>query len=523
MTESARCSDMDRIRRYWPTDLLASLVVFLVALPLCMGIAIASGVPPAAGLISGIVGGIVVGLTSGAPLQVSGPAAGLAVIAFELVQEHGMQAFALIVATAGMLQMAAGAVRLGQWFRAVSPAVIQGMLAGIGVLIFASQFHVMVDDRPQPSGIANLLSIPAAIWKGMLPGEVPSHYWAARIGLLTILITASWKLLAPKRLKIVPAPLVAVVTASAVAAASNLDIDYISVGDVFANVRFPTSELVRSYNRHLLLEAIGVAFVASAETLLCANALDKLHNDPALRTRYDKELFAQGLGNLICGVLGGLPVTGVIVRSATNVEAGARTRLSAIAHGVWMLTLVTTSPQLLNYIPTSSLAAILVFTGYKLMNPKALRELLQYGKIEVAVYFATVATIVVEDLLTGVIVGICLSAARLLHQFSRVQTVVVSDPKNNRTRVQLRGAATFIGLPKIAAALDGIGPATEIHVDLEHLDFIDHACLDLLMNWGKRHELAGGRLIIDWGALTDRFHQGNSALDVEQPRSEAVS
>lgn len=214
-------------RGWWTNDLLASVVVFLVALPLCMGIAIASGVPAeqsaAVGILTGIVGGLVVGLLSGSPLQVSGPAAGLSVIVFELVQRYDWEGVGVVVLIAGIAQLAAGALGLGQWFRAVSPAVINGMLAGIGVLIFASQFHVMVDDSPKGSGLDNLLSIPEAVWKG-LPFNGSAHHWAALTGLLTIIAITLWNMLARGKLRILPAPLVAVVLATAVAAALDLPI-----------------------------------------------------------------------------------------------------------------------------------------------------------------------------------------------------------------------------------------------------------------------------------------------------------
>lgn len=223
------------IRNYFPLifkkDLLASIVVFLVALPLCMGIAIASGLPPAAGLITGIVGGIVVGSLSGAPLQVSGPAAGLTVMVYEIVQRDGISILGPIVLLAGIVQIAAGYLGMGQWFRAVSPAVIKGMLAGIGVLIFASQFHVMVDDSPRGSGIANLLSIPEAIYKGVVPLDDSPHHWAAMIGILTILVIIIWKPIVPKPLKVIPAPLVAVVVATIASTFIQVPINRVSLPD----------------------------------------------------------------------------------------------------------------------------------------------------------------------------------------------------------------------------------------------------------------------------------------------------
>jgi MFS superfamily sulfate permease-like transporter len=205
-------------------DLMASVVVFLVALPLCMGIAIASGAPPALGLITGIIGGLIVGFLAGQPLQVSGPAAGLTVLVWELIQQFGLPALGLAVLVAGALQLAAGFAGLGRWFRAVSPAVVQGMLAGIGVLIFASQFHVMVDDAPRGGGLANLFSIPEAIYKGIVPLDGSSHHLAAAIGLATIASVVLWNRFRPQALAVLPGPLIGVVVGTIAASMFNLTV-----------------------------------------------------------------------------------------------------------------------------------------------------------------------------------------------------------------------------------------------------------------------------------------------------------
>jgi len=493
-------------------DFLASIVVFLVALPLCMGMAIASGLPPASGLITGIIGGLFLGMIGGSPLQVSGPAAGLTVIVFELVR-NGVATIGLIVLLAGVMQMAAGILRLGQWFRAVSPAVIHGMLAGIGVLIVASQFHVMVDDIPKGSGLENIVSIPDAVIKGVFPLDDESkHHKAAMIGVLTILVIVLWKALAPLRLQVIPAPLVGVVVGTVTAAVSgfsggNNGILCVTLGDNLLNsIALPTLDgLAAALSWPIVLAAGSLALVASAETLLCATAVDQMHNGP--RTRYDRELFAQGAGNLVCGVLGGLPMTGVIVRSAANVQAGGKTRLSAILHGVWLLAFVMVLPGVLEWIPTASLAAILVYTGYKLVNLRILDALWQYGKGEAFIYLATIVGIVTTNLLTGILIGVGLSIAKLLHTFSSLSLRLQVDPEANRTTMLIRGAATFIRLPKLARALESVPATSELHVHFEDLTYIDHACLDLLMNWEKQHAASGGTLVIDWDTLHARFRR----------------
>lgn len=497
--------------RTLPNDLLASVVVFLVALPLCMGIAIASGVPPekaaAAGLMTGIVGGIVVGLLGGSQLQVSGPAAGLTVIVYEMIQEYGWEKVGVLIIAAGAIQLLAGMVRIGPWFRAVSPAVIYGMLSGIGVLIFASQFHIMLDDAPKGSGLMNLISIPEAIHTGIVPTGEVQHESAARIGILTILIIIVWNLL-PKKIRLIPGALIAVIVATAVAALMELPIRKVEVPgnllDAVALPVLPTWEELSHWQK-MAISAVSLAFIASAETLLSATAVDKMHQGP--RTNYDRELAAQGVGNMICGLIGALPMTGVIVRSAANVDAGAKTRLSATLHGVWLLLFVAAFPELLRWIPTASLAALLVYTGYKLINFKIIPTLAEYGWSEVAIYAATVLFIVATDLLTGVVIGIILAVIKLAWTFSTLEIAVTRDSVNHRTIMHLRGAATFMQLPKLAAALEQVPPNTNLHVHFEDLTYIDHACLDLLINWEKQHEATGGTLDIDWEGLEARFRR----------------
>ncbi|MBL8797167.1 MAG: SulP family inorganic anion transporter, partial [Planctomycetia bacterium] len=502
-------------------DLLASVVVFLVALPLCMGVAIASGVPAdkaaALGIISGIVGGLVVGLLAGCPLQVTGPAAGLVVIVGQLISERGFEALGAIIVVAGVAQILAGLIGVGQWFRAVSPAVIQGMLAGIGVLILASQFHVMVDDIPPGSGkefggIINLSTIPEAVWKGVTEEK---HQAAAMVGLLTIIAIIVWSAFVPKRLKFFPAPLFGVLLGAALARSLGLELQYISVPDNLADsLTLPTvSFWERFLDWSIIAAGLGMAFVASAESLLTATAADAMQQH-APRTKYGRELVAQGVGNLTCGLLGALPVTGVIVRTGANIQMGARTRGASMLHGFWLLVFAALFPFVLRLIPVASLAAILVYTGYKLVSAKAIKALLAYGKGEVAVYGATLVTIVVLDLLTGILVGVGLAIIKLLYTFSHLRVRLVVD--DGRTVLYLQGAATFIRLPKLAAALEKVMPNTELHVHFEELTYIDHACLDLLMNWEKQHEATGGSLVIDWDGLMAKFQGPKEAVAIRK-------
>lgn len=483
-------------------DLFASVVVFLVALPLCMGIAVASGAPPAAGIITGIIGGLVVGCLAGSPLQVSGPAAGLTVIVWELIHEHGMERLAIVVMLAGIIQIKWAWLQLGQWFRAVSPSVIHGMLAGIGVLIFASQFHIMIDDTPKGSGLENLATLPSAVWKGLVADDATpmNHHLAARIGILTIVGMVAWNLIARGPLRALPAVLVGVSIATGTALVLSLDINHVRVrDDLLMVIHLPTADqLAHMLDTSMLAEALALAVIASVETLLSATAVDQLHTGP--RTRYNRELFAQGAGNMLCGLLGALPMTGVIVRSAANVQAGARTRASTICHGLWLLLFAAFLPFVLRLIPTASLGAVLVYTGYKLINPRAIRELSRHGRSEVLIYVGTLVTIVVTNLLTGVLVGVCLTIAKLIYTTQNLHSYFAHD-RDGRFALHLEGIATFVSLPKLASTLEMIPPHADVVIHTESLAHIDHACLHLLENWRKLHKTTGGHVTIDWDQL----------------------
>lgn len=485
----------------WGRELMASVVVFLVALPLCMGIAIASGVPPTLGLISGIVGGLVVATIGGAPLQVSGPAAGLAVLVWQTVEKFGLSALGWVVLGAGTLQLISGLLKLGRWFRAVSPAVIHGMLAGIGVLILSSQFHVMVDDTPRSSGLLNLVTIPASVLKGLIPADGSAHHLAALLGVLSISMIVLWTKFRPQRLRAIPGPLIAVVVATLAAAFLQLPVQYVDIPENFLEgLNWPRwGDWSLFANPGFWGAVVGFAVIASAETLLCATAVDRMHD--GVRTDYDRELFAQGVGNMLCGVVGALPITGVIVRSSANVEAGAKTRYSALIHGFWLLLFVVLLPTVIKWIPTSSLAAILVYTGYKLINPTAIRRLWQAGKVEVFIYASTVVAIVATDLLTGVLVGLGLALGRLLYTFLRLEIVSSEAEDGARIDIAFRGAATFVQLPRVAETLESISDEVEVHFHLGGLAYADHAILELVKEWESRR---AGLVRLEWDAWKAR-------------------
>ncbi|WP_406838290.1 SulP family inorganic anion transporter [Streptomyces sp. AHU1] len=460
-------------------DLFASLVVFLVALPLCVGVAIASGVPAELGLVTGIVGGLVAGALPGSSLQVSGPAAGLTVLVYEAVRSYGVQALGVLVLGAGLVQLGLGVLRLGRWFRAVSVAVVQGMLAGIGLVLIAGQVYAM-GDAAAPSGglgkIAGIVSLAGAA------DPVALAIGAATVAVL--LLWPRWR----RGARLVPAPLLAVGLASAVTGVFDLAVRRVEVRGLFDAVRTPsTADLGRLTEVGVLGTVLAFALIASAESLFSAAAVDRLHQGP--RTDYDRELIAQGAGNTVCGVLGALPMTAVIVRSAANVHAGAQTKVSRVLHGVWLLLFTAVVPAVLGLIPVAALAGLLVHAGCKLVPVREVRKLWRGHRGEVVVLAVTAVAIVVGNLFEGVLVGLALAVAKTAWDISHVH-VETEDRGAAGMVVRVVGNATFLRLPKLLDALEALPRDRVVRLELGGLRHVDHACAAALDAWaaGRGHE-----------------------------------
>lgn len=471
-------------------DFTASIVVFLVAMPLCMGIAIASGVPPEKGLVTGIIGGLVVGFLAGSPLQVSGPAAGLAVIVFELVRDHGLSALGPILVLAGIIQFVAGVARLGGLFRSISPAVVHGMLAGIGALIVIGQFHILFDSKPLSNGLANLAAMPGRVL-GLSP-NLRSTEFALMIGIVTIIVMLGWEKLRPASLKLVPGALLGVVAATLIAWGTGLDIARVNVPASLTSAIDGPGEgfLASMLDPSLIATALAIAFIASAETLLSAAAVDRMHD--GVRTDYNKELRAQGVGNLLCGLAGALPMTGVIVRSSANVQAGATTRRSTILHGAWILGFVALLPWLLREIPMAALGGILVVTGWRLVSVTHVQHLFKhYGLLPAATWAVTFALVVTTDLLTGVLAGLALSLLELIPHRRNLSLKVEEAHDGEESRVALHGSATFVSLTRLTTVLERIPNERPVHIDLHRLTGIDHTSAEMVREWLARRNGAG--------------------------------
>ncbi|MFD7492766.1 SulP family inorganic anion transporter [Streptomyces sp. NPDC059832] len=460
-------------------DFAASLVVFLVALPLCVGVAVASGVPAELGLITGIVGGLVTGLLPGSSVQVSGPAAGLTVLVYEAVHSYGVGALGVLVLAAGLVQAGLGVLRLGRWFRAVSVAVVQGMLAGIGLVLVVGQLYVLAGAAAPGSMGQKLGGLPRLV---LGTGVTAS---AVAVGVGTLLVLTLW----PKwrrAARMVPAPLVAVGLAAGATWLFDLPVRRVAVGGLLDAVRPPgPGDWARLTEVGVIGTVLTFALIASAESLFSAAAVDRLHDGK--RTDYDKELIAQGAGNAVCGLLGALPMTAVIVRSAANVRAGARTKASRVLHGVWLLVFAAVLPSALGVIPVAALAAVLLHAGFKLVPVRALMPLWREHPGEAVVLVVTAGTIVATSLFEGVLVGLLLAVAKTAWDISHVH-VETHEGDDGTLRVRVAGHATFLRLPKLLDALDGLPHDRAVVLDLTGLHHTDHACAAALEGWAAERE-----------------------------------
>jgi MFS superfamily sulfate permease-like transporter len=477
------------IRRALRADLTASLVVFLVALPLCVGVAVASGVPAELGLVTGIVGGLVTGLLPGSSLQVSGPAAGMTVLVYEAVESHGLSTLGVIVLAAGLLQLLLGALRLGRWFRAISVAVVEGMLAGIGLVIIAGQLYPMAGAKAPATGLAKVAGVPGLVERLATTGTAVAAF---AVGAGTIAVIVLWGRL-PARARLVPGQLAAVGLAIAATAALHLPVAKVEVRGLGGVIQPPgAADFGRLAEAGLLGTVVAFTLIASAESLFSAAAVDRLHDGP--RTAYDRELMAQGAGNTVCGLLGALPMTAVIVRSATNVQAGARTKASRVLHGVWLLLFAALLPAALAAIPVAALAGVLVHAGWKLLPLRKLPPLWRAHRGEAVILVVTAVAIVAVNMFEGVLVGIVLAVAKTAWETSHVQ-VTVYETCGEPVRVAVTGNATFLRLPKLLDSLEALPADRPIDLDLQQLRHLDHACRTALHAWAERHNTADAEAI----------------------------
>ena len=463
-------------------DLPASIVVFLVALPLCLGIALASGVPLMSGLIAGIIGGIVVGMLSGSPLGVSGPAAGLAVIVLNSVQELDTLAiFFTAVFLSGIIQIFLGFIKAGFIGYFFPSTVIRGMLAGIGCIIFLKQIpHGVGYDKVYEGSISFLQEDGQNTLSELINILNQISLGPTLIAIASLVILILWDhpwIKGFRWSKLIPSPLLAVLAGSILAILFDqipylqlnfdqmVNMPVISNYSEYANlIVFPDFSAI--YRSDVIGTGLIIDVVGSIETLLCLEAADKL--DPYKRvTSTNRELYAQGIGNCISGLLGGLPITQVIVRSSSNIQAEAKTKTSAILHGVWLLISLLFFPHLLNYIPLASLASILLVVGYKLIKPKQFIDLYNEGLEQFIPFFVTVIALIFTDLLTGVCLGLAIALFSIL--WENYRHPFYADPKvehpENGICIQLAEDVSFLNKSGLLQTFNHIPDGLKVVID----------------------------------------------------------
>ncbi len=481
-------------------DIPAGIVVFFVAVPLCLGIALASGAPLFSGIVSGIVGGIIVGLASGSPLGVSGPAAGLSavVVSSMAMLSNPWEAFLLATVIAGVLQLIAGCLGGGVIAYYFPSSVIKGMLTGIGIIIILKQipFAFGLDDDIQGGmlmeGSNHLFAPITHIYQSIRPGPT----FIAAISLFLLII---WdKFLSPnhKLFQIIQGPIVVVFLGIFLTwcsqrgwlpfTLSQEELVNIPVSSNFSEFlnQFYFPDFSQIFNLNIYKIANIIALIASIETLLCVEAADKL--DPKKRvTPTNRELKAQGLGNIICGMLGGLPITQVIVRSSANITFGARTKFSAILHGILLLLCVTTIPIFLNMIPLATLAAILFIVGFKLAKPVLFTDMYQLGWEQFVPFITTVIGVIIEDLLVGIGIGMAIAIFIILRHNYKNSHEIFSYEQDEQKKIHLTLAeeVSFLNKGSLIHEFNAIPNGANVIIDVSRSKVIDYDVLEAIENF----------------------------------------
>ncbi|MET9854707.1 SulP family inorganic anion transporter [Streptomyces sp. NPDC006450] len=506
-------------------DLSASVAVFLIALPLSLGIALATGAPLQAGLVAAAAGGIVAARLGGTPLQVSGPATGLTVVTAELIQHYGWRTTCAITVLAGLCQLGLAALRTARSALMVSPAIVHGMLAGVGVTIALAQLHIVLGGTPQSSALANVRGLPDQL--------ADLHPAALGVSLLTLAVLLCWPRLpgrTGRNLRKVPAALAAVAVATACAALAGLTLPRVDLPSWRSHA---LPELPEGPVLGIIAAVLTITLVGSVESLLSAVATDKLiaarrgtQGRPA-RADLNRELRGQGAANIVSGALGGLPVAGGAVRSMANVKAGAVSRRSVMLHGLWILLAAGLLVPALDLIPLASLAALVMAVGVQMVSATHLRTVTRHG--EILVYATTIVAVVLGGVLEGVAVGIAMAVALALHRLARTR-ITVERLDSGVHRVWARGQLTFLAVPRLSRVLNQIPGNAHAVIELDG-SFMDHAAYETLKDWRDSHVAHGGSLEVtgrsgarisgseqpeqdeqpgraEWAPLAERAHRG---------------
>ncbi|MFI0033214.1 SulP family inorganic anion transporter [Streptomyces albidoflavus] len=467
-------------------DLSASIAVFLISLPLSLGIALATGAPLQAGLVAAACGGLIAGRVGGSPLQVSGPAAGLTVVTADLIVQYGWRTTCAITVLAGFAQIGLAALRVARSALAVSPAIVHGMLAGIGITIAVAQVHIVLGGTPHSSVVDNLRDLPS-----QLAAVQPE---ALLVSALTLGLLLAWPRLpgrGARLAKLLPAPLVAVAGATAAAQLAGMNLPRVDLPSwsSHALAGFPTGPVTG-----LVTAVVAVTLVTSVQSLLGAVAVDKLisarpgDDSHIPRSDLDRELVGQGTANVVSGALGGLPVSGVAVRSSANVAAGAVSRASTMLHGLWVIIAALLLVPVLDLIPLAALASLVAAVGVQMVSLNHIRTVTRHR--EIAVYIVTTLGVVLFGVLEGVALGIAVAVGVALHRLTR--TRITHRETEDAHHIRVRGQLTFLAVPRLTRALHQVPRGSRAVVELDG-SFMDHAAYEALQDWQTTHTVQGGQ------------------------------
>ncbi len=479
-------------------DLSAGLSVFLVALPLCLGIALVSGAPLYSGLLSGIIGGLVVSLISGSQLAVSGPAAGLTtVVAASIISLGSYQVFLLAVIVAGLFQIALGILKLGTIASYFPSSVIKGMLAAIGILLISKQIPLALGYDKPDFWTSDFLRLFSSV---DIAGNVNNlrQHLTPGVVIISVLSLAGLILLQQpfaQKFKVLPAPLLVVVlgiglnllftktnSQFALSPAQIVEIP----SNIFSNIAFPDFSKFFT-NTAIWKDGLTIGLLATLETLLCIEAIDKLDRHNRI-TPVNRELVAQGIGNITCGLTGAIPMTAVVVRGAANVDAGGRTKLSSFTHGLFLLLSIVAIPFVLNMIPYASLSAILLITGYNLTKPKLFRNLWSLGWKQFLPFIITIIVILATDLLIGVSIGLLISVYFIIRNNYKAEYRIIHQIKNDSTNflIKLNTNITFLNKVNLQRSLDQIPENSRLVIDGSECNFIDFDILEIISEYANK-------------------------------------
>ncbi len=507
------------LKENWQSDLLSGFLVFLIALPLCLGIAMASGFPPSAGIITAIIGGLVVSRISGSYVTINGPAAGLIVVVLSAVQELGknnpdpMAGYKYTLAAivvASVIQTLLGLLKAGRLGAFFPVSVVHGMLAAIGIIIMTKQIHVMLGVSVKGSLFETMAQIPHSLMN--LNHEI------AIIGFSSLAILILWAVIKNRHLKMIPAPLVVVLTGIGLAKYFDLDHEHMylflpdapflehheeTVGPLFLvtiSENFMSSVSLPDFGKIGTLAfweaVVSISLVGSLESLLSATAVDKL--DPYKRhSNLDRDLAAVGFGNFLTGCIGGLPMIAEIVRSSANVNNGAKTSWANFFHGLFLLIFVSLFPRLIHSIPLAALAALLVFTGYRLASPQSFKHVLSIGTEQFALFVITIIGVLATDLLVGVLIGIAAKLAIHIIRGVPLNNLFkihfeLQQPDANTYTVKLEGSAIFSNFLPLKKALTELETGKTVILDLSDGFLVDHTVMEFLHDFTHDYKASGG-------------------------------